>query len=68
MRLLRVRRAARTALVDWAVRMSLDADIRRSTGMTGARTGKRNEGGDDSAEERQKDDRVIHSALSPSSD
>ena len=54
--------------VDWAVRMSLDADIRRSTGMTGARTGKRNEGGDDSAEERQKDDRVIHSALSPSSD
>jgi hypothetical protein len=36
--------------------------------MTGARTGKRNEGGDDGAEERQKDDRVIHSALSPSSD
>jgi hypothetical protein len=47
--------------------MVLDADIRRSAGMTGARAGERDEGRDDGAEERQKDDRVIHSAFSPSS-
>jgi hypothetical protein len=61
MRALRVRRGARTALVDRAVRMVLDADIRRSAGITGARAGKRDERGDDGAEKRQKDDRVTRS-------
>ena len=67
MRALRIRRAMRTALVDRAMGMVLDAHIRRSPGITGARAGKRDERGDNGAEKRQKDDRVIHSAFSPSS-
>ena len=45
--------------------MILDAGIRRSAGMTRARAGKRDEAGDDGAEQRQEDDRLIHAAPQP---
>ena len=55
------------ALVDHGVRVMVAAAGRRPAGMTRARAGKRDEAGDDRAEERQEDDRLIHAALSPSS-
>ncbi len=64
---MRGRCGTRMALVHRAVRVILCADAGRPARMTGACAGERDQGGDDSAKERQKNDRVVHAALSPSS-
>jgi len=67
MRPVRRRRGARMALVDPTVGMILGVGVRRPAGLACARAGERDQRRYDRAEKRQKDDRVIHASLSPSS-
>ena len=52
--------AARVALIDRPMRMILDAGRRGAAGMTGMGSGKADEGGNDRAQERQENNRLIH--------